>query len=137
MSLGKLFTLILLIPIIFAAPRPAAGAADKSGRTIDFTQGLMDIDNKPILNGKEPITLGFIATQSLWATLESDKQITPEQKFNLDVLARKIYKNKAAILTVEDIAVLKKRIGEMPSFGPGIVGITWRLLDPNVGDDSK
>jgi hypothetical protein len=106
-------------------------AQDKP-RHINFTEALTGLDGKPIVQGDpkkaEPITLGDIAVASLENSLEEDRQMSGDAKFKLDTLARKIYKMKDAILTVEDISTIKQRIGK--AYPPVIVGAAWRLLDP-------
>jgi len=106
-------------------------AQDKP-RHINFTEALTGLDGKPIVQGDpkkaEPSTLGDIAVASLENSLEEDRQMSGDAKFKLDTLARKIYKMKDAILTVEDISTIKQRIGK--AYPPVIVGAAWRLLDP-------
>jgi hypothetical protein len=103
--------------------------------TIDFTQPLLGIDgialkNQPAGNGKEPtvMTLGDAAMSALEMTLDSDRAMTGAEKFKNDELAHKIYKNKAASLTVEEISLIKDRIGK--GYSAAVVGPAWRLLDP-------
>jgi hypothetical protein len=119
--------------LFFAIPLLAAEAP----RTIDFTQVLIAVDGKPIQEptapGKEappPLTLGDVAVVALDAALEEDRTASGEAKFLRDQIARKIYKKKSVILTVEEITTIKTRIGK--AYPAGIVGAAWRLLDPAV-----
>lgn len=128
-SLKSLATaLCLACSLAFAqtAPKP------EQPRHIDFTQALMGIDGKKLVRGdaKQPetITLGDIAVQALETPLEEDKQMQGDAKFKLDLLARRIYRNADVVLSVEDTALLKQRIGK--AYGPMVVGAAWRLLDP-------
>lgn len=100
---------------------------------IDFTQALTGMDGKPMPSNdpKSPtVTLGDVAIMALEALLEEDKGMTGADKFKNDELARKVYKAKAATLSVEDIALIKMRIGKV--YGPSVVGAAWRLLDPST-----
>ena len=105
--------------------------AGQEARKVDFTQVLMGIDGKP-LNGdvKPALTLGDIAVTALHSTIEEDKTMSGLDKFKMDELARKIYKSKAATLSVEDLATIKTRIGKV--YGPLVIGPSWRLLDPSL-----
>ena len=117
--------LIGLISLFVLAAEPAF---------IDFTQPITGLDGKPISQGdpKSPIvlTLGDVATTALETMIDEDKSATGETKFRLDELARKIYQNKHAVLSVEEVALIKTRIGKL--FSPITVGAAWRLLDPSL-----
>jgi len=96
-----------------------------------LTQPILDLDRNPIPGGdaKTPVlTLGIVAVNALESILEEDRGQTGSDKFKADELARKVYKAKAAVLTVEEISLIKTRIGK--AYGPLIVGYAWRLLDP-------
>lgn len=99
---------------------------------IDFNQPLVGLDGKPILTGdaKAPIvlTLGEASVTALENTLEEDKTATGAEKFKRDELARKVYKKSDVVLTAEEIALIKDRIGK--SYGALVVGAAWRILDP-------
>ncbi|MGH2505891.1 MAG: hypothetical protein ACRDHZ_00490 [Ktedonobacteraceae bacterium] len=104
--------------------------------TIDFTKVLLGSDEKPILQQQtdpkvkpEPTTLGDVAIGALTTLTQDDQRLTGEEKFKMDVLARKIYHAKSAALTVDDIKLIKDRIGKL--YFPNVVGAAWRLLDPN------
>lgn len=103
-------------------------------RHIDFTQVLSGVDGKPLQSpdakNTKGLTLGEAAMAALVAPLEEDKGMAGAEKFKLEELARKVYNSKAAHLTVEDIALIKTRIGK--AYGPLVVGPAWRLLDPEV-----
>lgn len=106
-------------------------------KTIDFTQALRGLDGKTIEipspsdpKKLDPLTLSDVCINALETPLDTDRAMTGEDKFKLDVLAHKIFHNKATSLTVEDIALLKDRVGK--SYGALIVGDVWRLLDPAV-----
>jgi len=105
-------------------------AADPT--SIDFTQVIIGLDGKPLLQGdpKTPIsmTLSDVAMNALETMIEEDKQMSGSDKYKQDELAHKFYMNKRAVLTVEEIALIKTRIGKL--YSPLIVGASWRLLDP-------
>src|SRR5581483_3957803 len=65
----------------------------------------------PNLDACPPLTLGHAIAHVLYADLPGDK-VTGDQKFAYAVLAQKIADDKAAALTVGEIAVIKRRLGE-------------------------
>jgi len=116
-----------------AAPVHAADAE------IDFTQSLTSISGDPLQqcvkpgdDGKcvkwEPQTLGDVAVIALETPLQDDRD--PKKKFDQDTLAHKIYKNAHALLSPDDVALIKDRIGKV--FGPVQIGPAWRILDPTL-----
>jgi hypothetical protein len=112
---------------------PFVAMAQSTPRHIDFTQPLLALDGKTALSdgsGKDAhaITLGDVCVNALETPTQQDQQMTGEQKFKLDELARRIYGQKDISLTVEDISTIKERVGK--AYGPLIVGQVWRLLDP-------
>jgi hypothetical protein len=122
---------VLLITLILGC---AATAVCAQGRTIDFTQHLTGLDGKDILltgPSSQPATLSDVAIQALTAQFNDEQTMPGAKKFELYELARKVYQNKAATLTAEELATLKDRIGKF--WGPAVVGAAWPLLDPNAG----
>jgi hypothetical protein len=126
-----LFFILAAAVSVFAQDKPQQ-------RTIDFTQTLAGLDSKPISNGaadKSLLTLGDVAVNALEGVLPGDDRLNGADKFKLDTLARAVFQNKAAVLTVEDIAQLKDRIGK--AYGALVVGAAWRALDPAVTNAPK
>jgi hypothetical protein len=132
----------LLTIICFGAMALAEEKAT-APRHIDFTAALKGVDGqtissgKPAADGKTPIpmTLGDAALMALETALEEDRQSTGADKFKLDDLARRIYGKKDVVLPVEDVALIKTRIGK--AYGPMIVGAAWRVLDPGAPEKDK
>lgn len=109
-----------------------ASAQDKP-RVIDFTKPLIGIDSKPIIkdkDGKEPMTLGDAAVIALETSADDDRTQSGEEKFKRDQLARKIYNQKDVVLSIEEIALIKTRIGKI--LVPAVIGAAWPLLDPST-----
>ena len=111
---------------------------------IDFTQALIGPFGVPLHKpgddckfGQMPgrdcsqadMTLGDAAVDALDGYLDSDKGEEPTRKFARDQLARRLYGNKHAILTSEELVLLKDRIGRV--LGTAQVGAAWRLIDPS------
>lgn len=124
--------LILTLAAALAAP-----AFAQSLTHLDFTQVLVGIDGKPILQPSsdpsakaQPMTLGFACVSALEAQLPEDRNAAGVDKFKLDALARKIYGQKDVVLSVDDVATIKARVGE--AWGNTVVGAAWRLLDPST-----
>lgn len=107
--------------------------AQESPRHIDFTQVLRDLDGNPLPvnpDGKLPAagTLGWFAKEALVNPLPGDP---PEgsAKFDHWQLAARVYPDKSdVVLTAEEIATIKERIGK--GFPALVVGPAWKLLDP-------
>jgi len=107
-------------------------AATAQNKTIDFTQQLVNAAGVGLTeSGKDgkiqPIELWEIAINALETASPSDAQLPGVKKFEMDELARKIYKSKKADLSADEIKMLKDRIGQQ--YPPLIVGASWRLLD--------
>lgn len=119
-----------------AAPPPASNPvvhSQRSAREIDFTQSLIGIDGKPLANQDPkapPLTLGDVAIVALTGQLQGDN-LSPVDKYKLGELAHKVYGNKHAHLTAEEITTLKDRIGR--GYAPAIVYPALNILDPNEG----
>lgn len=116
--------LLLLTAPCFAQDKP---------RAIDFTSALKGIDGKPIPNGGARETTGFVTLSDVFVsavntTIPDDQHMLPLDKFKLGMLAEKVYQNKAAVLSAEEIASIKDRIGKV--YGPGMVTAAWQILDP-------
>lgn len=109
----------------------ASLSAVAQNKTIDFTQTLTGFDGKPLLEATDkPWTLSDVAVASLVTTLKDEDTLPSSKKFGFYELARKVYNNKAASLTVEEIATLKERIGKQ--FPTALMGPALVALDPNA-----
>ena len=101
-------------------------------RHIDFTQTLNGLGGKPLMDPTVkppiPMTLGDVAVIALEAQTADDQRTPGAEKFKLDRLAQRIYENKDVVLSVEEMATIKDRIGK--TYGPLVVGAAWRILDP-------
>jgi hypothetical protein len=112
--------------------------AQAQSRTVDFTQVIKGLDGTPftVTSGAdaakkaEQLTLGDVAVNALETVVPDDVKLSGEDKFKLDLLARKVYKAKSAALTGEEVNLLKQRIGKL--YGATIVGVAWRMLDPEA-----
>ncbi len=123
-------TVILTVALALASVVTAAA----QGRTVDFTQQLTGLDGKAITltsaPDSPPATLSDIAIMALTAQFNDEQTMPGSKKFELYELARKVYHGKAVVLTAEEVATLKDRIGRF--WGPSVVGAAWPLLDPNA-----
>ena len=129
-------TLILATLMCFTAI-----AQDKpQSQHYDFTQKLIGVDGKPITitdKGKDgqALTLGEVSVMSLEASLDEDRTATGIDKFKRDQLARKIYGQKDVVLSVEEVTLIKERIGKAAI--PPVVGAAWPLLDKSLVEKDK
>ena len=102
---------------------------------IDFSQVLNGFDGTPLrqikVEGQPPeaITLRDAAVEALNRP-EPREQIDEVEKLKRFTLSLKVYGSRGdgADLTVEDIALIKQRIGKI--FPPIVVGRSFELLDP-------
>lgn len=101
---------------------------------INFTQEITSLDGKPIMAPAsptdpktQPVTLGDVCVNALETMMQDDAKLTGKDKFDMDLLARKIYKQKSASLSPEEIKLIKDRIGKI--YSATIVGPAWRMLD--------
>lgn len=108
--------------------------AAETPRKINFTVPLVGVDRKEmkVSDAKDapPLTLGDVCVTALETMIEEDRQADGLSKFKRDQLARKIHGAKDVVLSVEDVELLKTRVGKV--YGPAVIGAAWPLLDPAV-----
>lgn len=113
--------------------------AQAQSRAIDFTQVMKGLDGTPFTQTnsavdktpkQEQLTLGDVSVNALETLVPEDAKLTGEDKFKMDLLARKVYKAKSVTLTADEVKLLKERIGKL--YGATIVGAAWRMLDPEA-----
>lgn len=91
---------------------------------IDFSRKIPNLDGT---TPPENPQLCEISVQSLVTLSDADRQTTGQQKLELAELAQKIHKAAVVELPVEDVALIKKRIGQLHA--PIIVKGAWDLLE--------
>lgn len=137
----KTIRCILAVFALLAAGSALPAQITPAPRAIDFNQSLTGYDGKPLMEGDPahgvplaPVTLGEIARLSLEANLDADRSETSgKPKDEREAIVRKLFSLKeqkyaSVALTVEEIAMLKERIGKaMPTV---YVYPAWHLLDP-------
>lgn len=98
---------------------------------IDTAKLITDFDGKPLEIGKDKKRLAVreVLKQALLETvMESDqKPLSGQAKFDNYKLAEKICLNDVVDFSVEELAMLKKLVGNM--FIPVVVGAVWKILD--------
>ena len=124
----------VLIFLLFMAPAFASDLA------IDFTQPIVDQDGRPLAVCLDPetvsadskeclrsvsVTLGFAAFRAL--TLR-EPNLAPDESYKRGALGLDIYQSRNAVLTAEQIALIKAQIAK--AFTPLIVVRAFRMLDP-------
>lgn len=114
---------LIAAALIAAVCTPAAA--------LDFTQPLHQLNGEPFTSpdGKPTsVTLGTLAETAL-LTLGADEAALPgEDRVKRFVLAQRVHESKDAVLTADEIALIKKLIAK--TYGPLFVGQAWRMLDP-------
>lgn len=99
---------------------------------IDFSAKITAFDGTDILEDDKPVTLAIVAVNALVTPLP-DQRGQPEQidgmtKVRNASLAERIFKDgKKADLTVEEVALIKERVGR--AYGPLAVMRAWSLLE--------
>lgn len=132
---------VVMVVAFLAAP---LWAADEP-RKIDFTQLVADLDGKPYtecLKSDEAdrakcvdevkVTLGLLVSRALISRFQDEKDISLEEQSTRGFLAIKLYKAKEAVLTADQVVLLKKLAGKMG--WPNIVSARVCVaLDPACG----
>jgi hypothetical protein len=128
------------LPILLACLVATAAVAADNPRKIDFTTVLLDADEAPIQECTDPvsllptdpackskrtITLGLVAERALVAP---EQGLSPEDSLSRGVLALRVLHDNGAVLKVDELALIKKRIAAI--YGPLIVARSFPLLDP-------
>ena len=90
----------------------------------NFDLPMTDFDGKPYGDGATLRTVAFMAIQ---AVLPTDDRMVVGQKLALYNLAAKVAKGGVVDLSVEDLALLKERIGN--AMTPMAVGKAFELLE--------
>jgi hypothetical protein len=110
---------------------PAMALAQATPVHIDFTQKLTGVDGKPILMTDKPdsaaVTLGDVAIAALESPQADEPGTAASEKLAHDELARKIYHKKDAVLTLDEVKLIKDRIGKI--YPAAFIGASWPLLD--------
>jgi hypothetical protein len=106
----------------------AAVLYSSSVLALDLSQSLVDLDNKPILNGQEPITLGAVISTALLTPFPDEQNLSGEEKTKRFLLALKVHQGRDAGLTADETALIKKLVAKL--YGPLIVGRVWAIIDP-------
>ena len=116
----RIFAFLLTAICLSAQPHP-----------INFQQALTGADGKALSNDKGvPITLGEVCVTALYSQSQDDQNKSGLDKFKLGQLAARISEAKAVSLSVEDLALIKERVGKF--YCPAVVYAAWPLLDPSV-----
>ncbi len=106
------------------------GQIQQQPRHINFNQVLVGLDGKPMVSpaGSGDLTLGEAAVNALLGSAPNDTNPTGVEKLKRYELARRIFRNSDAILSLDDITLIRDRIGII--YAPAVVGVTWAVLDP-------
>lgn len=99
---------------------------------VNVTQPIMTLAGQPFVNKDEsgqtsPILLRTLCIGAL-IDQELHRKTKAEDKVRNAILAQRIYQEDAPELKAEEVAELKRLIGEM--YPPLIVMRAWELLDP-------
>jgi hypothetical protein len=100
---------------------------------IDFSRPIHHLDGSeiPDLDGDktQPLTLKLCAIRSLTGALKNDSNDSGVKRFERGALAYEIHKSDSLNLSVEQISMIKERIGQ--AYPAVIVYRAWEMLDPS------
>ena len=95
---------------------------------LDVTKVLVNIAGESLKESVNDVAVDVILrTVVVNALLSPVEKDTGMKKMEREELARKIYQNDSVDLTIEQVKLIKDRIGEM--YAPIVVGQCWRLLE--------
>jgi hypothetical protein len=86
---------------------------------------ITDLEDKPFPDGA---TLRTVLLGACLNTLRADELMDAKQKVELYLLSKKIASKGDADLAIEEVALLKDRVGK--AYNPLVVGRVYEILDP-------
>lgn len=95
---------------------------------IDFSTVITDLNDQPVKDGDNEVTLKLLSVGALSATFQDEQSLSPTDKFKRGALAMQIYNTKEPLaIKSEDVTMLKTVIGK--AYGPMVVYKAYQLLD--------
>lgn len=98
---------------------------------LNVTQVLKQRDGTPmkdVIDGNAIDAILRVAIiNALEFSLEQDKNEQPIKKYERSKLADRVYENDEVELSIEDVALIKDRVGKV--FGSYVVKVVWDLLE--------
>jgi hypothetical protein len=99
---------------------------------LNFDAEILDLAGKPLPNGPDgPMTLATIACSALIGVMQDDQSLPADDKVKMFRLAQQAIKAGVQEVKVEDVTLLKRRIGKM--YGPLVVGRAYDLIEHGDG----
>lgn len=84
------------------------------------------------------VPLQVFATRACFEAVNGDEKLSGDEKMKAHALGRKLMAAEDVIdLPVEEVAMLKQRIGNHQAFGPLVVGSAWAILDPQEPEEEE
>lgn len=96
----------------------------------DFSIYFSTFDKTPIFQDEKPLTLQRVSINALMTPMEDEKNLSGEEKFARYKLASRINASSIVEVTAEEIAMLKKLIGNV--YAPIIVGPAFEALETEL-----
>lgn len=94
---------------------------------VNFSQPLKNLNGDSLKDDKDvAIPLGTVCTNALMMTIQGDKADGVEKVKRYD-LATRIHSGGEVEVSVEDVALIKKMIGE--GYGALVVGQAYKMLE--------
>lgn len=99
---------------------------------IDHSREIVDMEGQVItVAGEKPMTLKTVVLNSILLPIPADRDPVPGQAVQLFELANK-FKLEKPDLTVEEVALLKRRIETAAQWSPWIVGQALQMIEGKV-----
>lgn len=105
----------------------------------DFSQFILNLDNQPIPNRRDPnnpresappMSLSTVCVNALLGfDPQEDARLEGTEKLRRFNLAQKLYNGGWVEVTAEEVALLKTLVNRM--YAPLIVGRVWQVLESN------
>lgn len=94
---------------------------------LNFSTAIRDLQDQPIIEGGNPLTLGSIACNALLTVHQDEALLPAEEKVKRFRMAQAAVKGGEQDCAVEDVASLKKLIGKL--YGPLVVGRVFEIIE--------
>jgi hypothetical protein len=115
----------LAIFLLGSVATTAFGA--EGGHTLPFDTVLIGTMGNELKDKDQTLTLGAVSIDALLVSVDADRNLSGPDKFKYGELARKVHNEPTAPLSVEEIALIKDRIGKV--YPPEVITPAWHLIE--------
>lgn len=93
---------------------------------VDLDKKIKLLNGEELLNDNKPMTVRGAIVQALNAA-DTNPSTTGEEKFKRFILATKVHDVKNNDFTIEELAMIKKRVGEVFAL-PEVIGAIYNVI---------